>query len=530
MRCRLFFRLLASLVVTVAAGNVALSQTTLPQISTVSFSNTSPYTLTITGGGFGQPTVELPYTGDLSNFRIGDNAQLGHGEWGYTGDSNMLTYESWSDTSITVSGFGGSAGDSIGIALWNSSTGIGATWGGNVPSSSVQITGVELWASGQNLIINVHGSGFGSQPWTGNNGYSGDINFFEFIDYRTHCGASSSLFNAGGARFGNGQDAVSLNYESWSDSDIYISAFGSGYGQGCATYQTGDPITVAVWNTNDTDDAGPQASFSGQGSTVAGIVNSVHISSVNVTNSLPCIPGGYNCFSIQQNFYMSTPSGTGFPSYWFQNGVQLAQVAGTWQARAAYCEQYLPKEGKPTCHYEAWAQFQQTFPPILLESTVKSGTSDDVLQMITSLGSGNEYSKSYPIPTGSLIIGAAAAQEATGGMGISGAILPAYEPELVLVGEYTNQQGSSTATFSSPTSGYVISGLSIAGGVAQKPGSAAPTTSNCVSTGETSTGLSWLVNQNNPARAGFSATGTGTQEGVIYVPALVASGLGTCSQ
>ena len=62
-----------------------------PQINSVHFSG-SPgnYTLTIKGSGSGSPVVSLPFTGDVSNFRIGDAAQVGHGEWGYTGDLNML--------------------------------------------------------------------------------------------------------------------------------------------------------------------------------------------------------------------------------------------------------------------------------------------------------------------------------------------------------------------------------------------------------------------------------------------------------
>src|SRR5208282_3307127 len=64
-----------------------------PQITGVVFSG-SPgnYTVTVNGSGFGNLQSALPFTGDTSNFRIADAAQLGYGEWGYTGDGNMLTY------------------------------------------------------------------------------------------------------------------------------------------------------------------------------------------------------------------------------------------------------------------------------------------------------------------------------------------------------------------------------------------------------------------------------------------------------
>jgi len=61
-----------------------------PQITHVEFSGSSGnYTVTTNGSGFGRAEVSLPYTGDVSNFRIGDNAELGHGEWGYSGDGNV---------------------------------------------------------------------------------------------------------------------------------------------------------------------------------------------------------------------------------------------------------------------------------------------------------------------------------------------------------------------------------------------------------------------------------------------------------
>ncbi len=238
-----------------------------PQITSVQFSGgPGNYTLTITGSGFGGPIISpLPFRGDASNFRIGDEAQIGHGEWGYSGDADALTYQAWSDSSITVSGFGAQPGDAISIALWNSSSGIATTWGGNVPGiSTPQITSVQLAGTGQNLQITVSGSGFGPAPVS--MPFSGDLNYFDFGDFRAHCGAGSALFAAGSARWGvQRPDAVTLNYQSWSNTQIVISGFGGGYGSGCATYQAGDPLAITVWSTSNLSFTGAQTAWGGSG-------------------------------------------------------------------------------------------------------------------------------------------------------------------------------------------------------------------------------------------------------------------------
>lgn len=223
------------------------------------FGSTGNYCLTIAGKGFGEPTVTLPYTGDVSNFRIADEAQVGHGEWGYTGNANVLNYQAWSDTSITVCGLGASPGDAILPALWNASSGEGVTWGGNVPVHA-QISSVSLSGSGENLKITVKGSGFGTAPVT--MPFTGDLNYFRFFDFRTHCGAISSLFEAGFDGWGiQSPDAVTLKYRSWSDSRIVVSGFAGAYGTGCATYETGDPVLIVIYNTSDTSDTGSQTAW-----------------------------------------------------------------------------------------------------------------------------------------------------------------------------------------------------------------------------------------------------------------------------
>jgi len=254
-------------VIALVALSGCLSQTASasPQISSVVFSGSAGnYTISVTGTGFGTLSTSLPFAGDTSYFRISDAAQLGAGEWGYSGDANTLTYQSWSDTQIEVSGFGGQPGDAITMALWNPTSGVGATWGGNVPggSGTPQITSVTSSNNGQNLQIIVNGSGFGSAPVT--MPFTGDLNYFGFGDFRTHCGGGSALFGAGNGGWGVvSSNSVTLKYQSWSDSQIVINGFAGSYGQGCATVQNGDPITIGIWNTSDTSQTGRQTAWGG---------------------------------------------------------------------------------------------------------------------------------------------------------------------------------------------------------------------------------------------------------------------------
>jgi hypothetical protein len=238
-----------------------------PLIHSVTFSGTAgDYTALVRGSGFGTPTVSLPYSGDVSNFRIGDNAQFGQDEWGYTGDTNVLRYTVWSGSEVEVSGLGAEPGDALVVAVWNALTGRGATWAGDVPPVSAgapKITSVSFSALGTpvDLHVVVKGEGFGPAPTA--LPLVGDLNWFYFWDGRAHCGTSAA-FAAGGRYFGDAPaDAVTLRYRSWSDTKIVIGGFAGAYGVGCSKVQSGDPVAISVWSTADTSETGPQAARKG---------------------------------------------------------------------------------------------------------------------------------------------------------------------------------------------------------------------------------------------------------------------------
>lgn len=226
----------------------------------------SNYSIDVLGYGFGTAPKSMPYFGDLPYFRIADDAQYGHGEWGYSGDANELTYESWNNTQVIVYGLSASPGDALALALWNPSTGLGATWGGNVPkgaSGAPIVSSVRFTGSGQSLGITVNGTGFGATPF-GTVNYSGTLDYFEFMDAAGHCGAGSLKFDAGFSGWGiGGPDTVTLNYTSWSPTQIVISGFSGTYGSGCATDSIGDPVFVAIWNSSDSSVTGLQTAWGG---------------------------------------------------------------------------------------------------------------------------------------------------------------------------------------------------------------------------------------------------------------------------
>ena len=290
-----------------------------PRITSVEISG-SPgnYTVTVNGSGFGGAPVPAGYFGDTSYFRIADAAQLGFGEWGYSGDENQLNYESWTSGRIVVGGLGAQPGDALSLVLWNPATGLGAAWGGNAPpvsSLTPQITGVKFSGSGQNTTITVTGNGFGNSPFS--SPFTGDLNDFWFTDFRAHSSNGSSLFEAGGRLWGvRSPDSVTLKFQSWSDNKIVILGFGGTYGRNGATLEPGDPVIISLWRGGASGYTGPQTAWGGF---MAGIA---------ATTGLP--PGISNMRfvgSVGSSFLDTKNSGTSAQPYLF---------TGTWNGSGYY--------------------------------------------------------------------------------------------------------------------------------------------------------------------------------------------------
>lgn len=214
------------------------------------------YSVSVTGTGFG--SAATPYCCNTPHFIIHNVPTLNLGNFGFTGDWFGLNYKSWTETEIDVDGLTGAGvepGSAVWIGLQNPSTGAVAAWGGNippVPPGNPRIISVQFGGSGQNLTMKIVGSGFGAPP-PGVPG-TGNTPFLGFEDWSRRCFDSTGspvLFDAGNGGVLLG-DEVYLNYSSWSDTEIDIAGFGGVYGQSnCLTVQPGDPVTITIFNTED---------------------------------------------------------------------------------------------------------------------------------------------------------------------------------------------------------------------------------------------------------------------------------------
>jgi serine/threonine protein kinase len=239
------------------AGNAASASGT-PVISNVSFSGTSgSYTLTVTGSGFGPASANTPFTGTAPNFRIADSAQVGHGEWGYVGDANQLTYQSWTNSRVVVSGLGASPGDALVLALWNSATGGGVTWGGDVPGgpgSDLAIRSVVFSGPPSDPEVTIHGSGFGAPA--GSVPFTGTFQNFAFGDWRA--------YHAGQGPASTWTSGVTEDFTSWTNTTIVISGFAGTFGTSPNILSVGDPVSIQIWSPAASYDTGPQTAWGGR--------------------------------------------------------------------------------------------------------------------------------------------------------------------------------------------------------------------------------------------------------------------------
>jgi hypothetical protein len=109
----------------------------------------------------------------------------------------------------------------------------------------------------QTQKIVIRGKGFGKMK-----PYNGDSCCVEFSITNPQCYyyGSYDVWNAGWSGGTKGANEVTLNVKKWNNKEIIVTGFTGSYGYSCWTLNSGDAITINVWNAQT--EAGP-ATWSG---------------------------------------------------------------------------------------------------------------------------------------------------------------------------------------------------------------------------------------------------------------------------
>jgi hypothetical protein len=83
--------------------------------------------------------------------------------------------------------------------------------------------------------------------------YNGDSCCIEFsiTNYQCEYFGSYDVWNAGWSGGTQGPNEVTLNVKKWSDKEIVVTGFTGAYGYTCYTLESGNPITIKVWNAKN---------------------------------------------------------------------------------------------------------------------------------------------------------------------------------------------------------------------------------------------------------------------------------------
>jgi hypothetical protein len=211
-------------------------------IAGVAFQGTNAaLTIIISGSGFGLAPPGIPCTSCTTPFiNIG-------GRIGCFDNYNIV---SWTDRRIVLSGLQANRDNQILVSVTNpqnKTVGVLTVTSKSIQVTPTKIATVAFTGSGRNLHMTITGSGFGAAP-PGVPG-EGNLPFLLLTDLPYE----AAQWNAGYIGCGN-NDAVTLDYASWSDTKIVISGFGGEYGKGPSNVHfwrvtPGDIVAIAVANS-----------------------------------------------------------------------------------------------------------------------------------------------------------------------------------------------------------------------------------------------------------------------------------------
>lgn len=229
-------------------GPSAAHAVTLPKITHIAITADldGTYSATISGTNFGAVPSDVPCSSCTpSELRIVDLSSQP--------TQQVMNVTSWSDTSITVTEIPVANGDAVRVELYNTALNATAAIGGHIGrlTSTAKISSITASGTGQNLIVTINGSGFGPAPSVV--GTNADSPYFLFTEFNVNApNTYGYTWNAGfcGA---NNCDGVTVNYTSWSDSQIVISGFGGAYGYPNEVYRR-DSFCVGIWPSTSTSD------------------------------------------------------------------------------------------------------------------------------------------------------------------------------------------------------------------------------------------------------------------------------------
>ena len=232
----------------VAISLSAHARVRVPHIQDVAFSGENGnFSLTITGTDFGATPDGIPCTAcSPLQLQVVDIVSQPR--------QQTINVTSWSDTSVTVTGVAAQKGDSMRVAVYNQTLGNVDTWGGPVvrqKSGTPIIDSIVRSGGGATLSLTITGSGFGPAPAGLGNEFNSP--FFVFTDYNAELpGTDGFPWNAGycGA---NDCNAVTVNFSSWSDTQIVMTGFGSMYGNDWIVNPR-DAFCVGIWSSQNTGD------------------------------------------------------------------------------------------------------------------------------------------------------------------------------------------------------------------------------------------------------------------------------------
>jgi hypothetical protein len=255
-----WYGLAASAAVLLAVGQQPGLAAVTPKISKVTFTTTgSTFGATVTGLHFGAAPAGVPCSPcSVAEFTLTDLPHI----------TSAVSYgiSAWSDTYVTLTNITAPAADGVDIVLKNDTLKNYATWGGNFPgkAKNPKIKSVTFSGSGATLKITITGTGFGAAPA----GVPGtvDIPYLNFLDWNVKApGQFNVPWGAGWAAQGL-SDTVTLNYASWTDTQIVINGFGGAYGSNGLTVSANDPYVIWLWQPPGTNpgSTGPQTAKGGR--------------------------------------------------------------------------------------------------------------------------------------------------------------------------------------------------------------------------------------------------------------------------